>query len=230
MLSWKKNIFWFLVGRLCGSLPFTNWLRQRIDLDAKEGYPPSTPPYFTYAAPFLLNRYCRRRSSDVERFARGPGAKLRRCRTAADHGAIATRRTWPAANSSSSPAPCTASLSDRRPTGDQKRRRLKGKCVGISRFGSSSEWIIRLGFAKLGLDADRRFCDDPNRWAGRSFMAMQSNTIEATLLAPPPTIMAVQKAGMKELLDVPSWTFLSAGKRDDDPTFLQSNRPLLKRS
>jgi NitT/TauT family transport system substrate-binding protein len=107
---------------------------------------------------------------------------------------------------------------------------LKGKRVGISRFGSSSEWIIRLGLAKFGLDADRDFVMVQIGGPSDRFTAMQSNAIQATLLAPPLTTMAVQKSGMKELLDVSKLDVLYPLESvTTTRSFLQSNRPLLKR-
>jgi NitT/TauT family transport system substrate-binding protein len=234
MFALKKNTLWlFLLGMLCGSLTLTNFVSaaDRIRV-AKGGYSPSTPPYFTYAAPFLLKQ-----DIVVEDILMSSGSLAGQALSSGDvkllltTGAIAMQ-----ANMAGGELVIIAGAVHKLPYQIVARPEiksaadLKGKRVGISRFGSSSEWIIRLGFAKLGLDADRDFAMIQTGGPGDRFMAMQSNTIQATLLAPPLTTMAVQKAGMNELLDVSKLDVpYPLESVTTTRAFLQSNRPLLKR-
>ena len=53
----NRNLLLFLIALFCGSVNFLSLsaAADRIRV-AKGGYSPSTPPYFTYAAPFLLKQ------------------------------------------------------------------------------------------------------------------------------------------------------------------------------
>ena len=197
----------------------------------RAAYSPATPPYFSYAAPFLLKQ-----DIIVEDVLMSSGSLAGQAVSSGDikllltTGAIAMQ-----ANMAGGDLVIIAGAVQQLPYQIVARPEIKtaadlrGKRVGISRFGSSSEWIIRIGLARLGLDADRDFAMIQTGGPGDRYLAMQSNTIQATLLAPPLTNLAVQK-GMRELLDV---------SRLDVPyplesvtttrSFLQSNRPLLKR-
>lgn len=198
---------------------------------AKGGYSPSTPPYFSYAAPFLLKQ-----GIAVEDVWMSSGSLAGQALTSGDikllltTGAIALQ-----ANLSGGDMVIIAGAVHKLPYQIVARPEiksaadLKGKRVAISRFGSSSEWLIRLGLSKLGLNPDRDFSMLQIGGPGDRFAAMQSNAVQATLLAPPLTQTAV-KAGMTELLDVSkldvSYPLESV---ITTRTFLNGNRPLLKR-
>jgi NitT/TauT family transport system substrate-binding protein len=199
---------------------------------AKGGYSPGTPPYFSYAIPFLLQQ-----GIVVEDVLMSSGSLAGQALSSGDikvlltTGAIALQ-----ANMSGGELVIIAGAVHKLPYQIVARPEiksaadLKGKRVGISRFGSSSEWIIRLGLGRLGLNPDRDFSMIQIGGPGERFLAMQSNAIQATLLAPPLTTMALQKFGMNELLDV-SKLDVSYPLESVTTTrsFLQSNRPLLKR-
>ena len=218
---------------LYASLAFSNLLSaaDRIRV-AKGGYSPSTPPYFTYAAPFL-QKY----DILVEDVLMSSGSLAGQALSSGDvkvlltTGAIAMQ-----ADMAGGDLVIIAGAVHKLPYQIVARPEirsatdLRGKRVGISRFGSSSEWIIRLGLARYGLDADRDFAMVQIGGPSDRFTAMQSNAIQATLLAPPLTTMAVQKSGMKELLDVSKLDVLYPLESvTTTRSFLQSNRPLLKR-
>jgi NitT/TauT family transport system substrate-binding protein len=231
-LSSKKTLLIFAVGWFCALTAASQVAAVDRIRVAKGGYSPSTPPYFTYAAPFL-QKY----DILVEDILMSSGSLAGQALSSGDikllltTGAIAMQ-----ANMGGGDLVIIAGAVHKLPYQIVARPEiksaadLKGKRVGISRFGSSSEWIIRLGLGKLGLDADRDFAMVQIGGPSDRYIALQSNAIQATLLAPPLTTMAVQKAGMKELLDVSKLDVLYPLESiTTTRSFLQSNRPLLKR-
>src|SRR5512139_920614 len=62
---------------------------------------------------------------------------------------------------------------------------LKGKRVAISRFGSSSEWLVRLALTKMGLDPDKDVTIVQIGGQSERLAALQNNAAQATLLGPP---------------------------------------------
>jgi NitT/TauT family transport system substrate-binding protein len=126
---------------------------------ATGGYSPSIPPYFSYAAPFLLKQ-----DIDVEDVRMSSGSLSGQALSSGDvkllltTGAIALQ-----ANMAGGEMVIVAGMTHRLPYQIIARPEiksaadLKGKTVAISRFGSSSEWIIRMALAKLGLDPDKDF-------------------------------------------------------------------------
>jgi NitT/TauT family transport system substrate-binding protein len=197
--------FWAILIGVLGSLLFFNPGYSADTLRvAKGGYSPSTPPYFSYAAPFLLKQ-----GIIVEDILMSSGSLAGQALSSGDvkllltTGAIALQ-----ANIAGGDMVIIAGAVHKLPYQIVARPEiksaadLKGKRVGISRFGSSSEWLIRLGLTKLGLNPDRDFTMVQIGGPGDRFLAMQSNAIQATLLAPPLTNTAVQKSGMNELIDI----------------------------
>jgi NitT/TauT family transport system substrate-binding protein len=199
---------------------------------ATGGYSPSIPPYFSYAAPFLLKQ-----DIDVEDVRMSSGSLSGQALSSGDvkllltTGAIALQ-----ANMAGGEMVIVAGVTHRLPYQIIARPEiksaadLKGKRVAISRFGSSSEWIIRMALAKLGLDPDKDFALIQAGGQGERLAAMQTNAVQATQLAPPISNNAVQKLGMRELMDIskleityPLVSLITTR------TFLQSNRPLIKR-
>jgi len=78
---------------------------------------------------------------------------------------------------------------------------LRGKPIGISRFGSSSDIATRLALKHLGLDAETDVTlIQVNSLADR-FAAMQSGAIAAGL-ASPPQPLTLQRLGFKTFLDL----------------------------
>jgi NitT/TauT family transport system substrate-binding protein len=199
---------------------------------ATGGYSPSIPPYLTYAVPFL-----QKQDIEIEDIRMSSGSLSGQALSAGDvkllltTGAIALQ-----ANMAGGEMVIIAGVTHKLPYQIIARPEiktaadLKGKRVGISRFGSSSEWVIRLALAKLGLDPDRDFAMVQAGGQGERLAAMQSNAIQATQLAPPISNNAVQKLGMRELMDV-SKLDISYPLQSIITTrsFIKSNRPLLKR-
>lgn len=79
---------------------------------------------------------------------------------------------------------------------------LKGTKLGISRFGTASELGLRAALGKVGVDPERskitilQVGDQANRFA-----ALQSGSIDGTVLVPPSTWVA-EKMGFRVLLDM----------------------------
>ena len=179
MFAWAKNIFGIcLIAVICAPLAAVDIssAAERIRV-AKGGYSAATPPYFTYAAPFLLKQ-----DIVVEDILMSSGTLAGQALSSGDvkllltTGAIAMQ-----ADMAGGDLVIIAGAVHKLPYQIVARPEikstadLKGKRVGISRFGSSSEWIIRLGFAKLGLDADRDFAMIQIGGPGDRFTALQSN-------------------------------------------------------
>jgi NitT/TauT family transport system substrate-binding protein len=199
---------------------------------ATGGYSPSIPPYFSYAVPFFLKQ-----DIDGEDVRMSSGSLSGQALTSGDvkllltTGAIALQ-----ANMAGGEMVIIAGVTHRLPYQIIARPEiktaadLKGKRIGISRFGSSSEWIVRLALAKLGLDPDKDFALIQAGGQGERLAAMQSGAIQATQLAPPISNTAVQKLGMRELMDISkldiTYPLVSV---ITTRSFLQSNRPLVKR-
>ena len=199
---------------------------------ATGGYSPSVPPYFTFAAPFL-----RRQDIEIEDILMSSGSLSAQ---ALASGAVKVVLTTGAvalqANIAGGEMVIIAGTVNRLPyqivgRGDIKSPALlKGKRVAISRFGSSSEWLLRLGLAKLGVDPDKDVTLIQIGGQSDRLAALNSNAVQATLLAPPISTNAVKKLGMKELVDMseldvayPLQAVITTRG------FLQENRPLLKR-
>jgi NitT/TauT family transport system substrate-binding protein len=80
---------------------------------------------------------------------------------------------------------------------------LKGKKVGISSAGSSSDVAVRVSLKKIGLDPDKDVSIVAIGGIPERTAAMQSGAIQATVANPPETI-ALERAGFKPLLDLAS--------------------------
>lgn len=107
---------------------------------------------------------------------------------------------------------------------------LKGKRVAISRFGSSSEWLVRLALTKMGLDPDKDVTIMQIGGQSERLAAMQANTVQATLLGPPTSTMAVQKLGMVQLADLTEYdTTYPLQSVITTRSYLKENRPMVKR-
>lgn len=78
---------------------------------------------------------------------------------------------------------------------------LKGKKIGVSRFGSNTDFVARYVLKKYGLTPDRdvailQLGDVPS-----IFAALKASSVEAGVLSHPTTAAAI-KMGLRELLDV----------------------------
>jgi NitT/TauT family transport system substrate-binding protein len=105
---------------------------------------------------------------------------------------------------------------------------LRGKKIGISRFGSNTDFVVRLALNQLGLTATDATILQIGGSQSR-LVALKAGTIDATVLSPEEAL-AAQKIGMNTLLD-----FVAKGvefphvcivARED---YLQTQAPLVRR-
>lgn len=79
-------------------------------------------------------------------------------------------------------------------------QQLKGKKLGISRPGSSTDFTMRFLLQKYGLDPKRDATIVPTGGIPRAPAAMQAKIIDGALLSPPTTSRA-RRLGFRQLLD-----------------------------
>ncbi len=83
--------------------------------------------------------------------------------------------------------------------GLRNAEQLKGKKIGISRFGSNTDYVVRLALNQLGLAQNEAQIIQVGGSQAR-LAAMKSGAIQATALSPEETVVA-QKMGYAVLLD-----------------------------
>ncbi len=200
---------------------------------ATGGFSPSVPPFFTYAKSALLKQ-----DIEVEDVLMSSGSLSAQALASGQVKVILTTgAVVPQFNISGGDMVIIAGTINHLPyqivaRGEFKTSAsLKGKRVAISRFGSSSEWLVRLGLAKMGLDADRDVIIVQLGGQGARLAALQSNAAQATLLAPPISTNAAQKLGMHQLADLadldityPLQSVITTR------VYLRESRPVLKRA
>jgi NitT/TauT family transport system substrate-binding protein len=105
---------------------------------------------------------------------------------------------------------------------------LRGKRIGISRFGSNTDFVVRLALGKLGLTP----ADVTVLQVGGSqsrLVALKAGSIEATVLSPEEAL-AAQKLGLNPLLDFVAmgveFPHVNIVAREE---YLQMQAPLVKR-
>jgi NitT/TauT family transport system substrate-binding protein len=105
---------------------------------------------------------------------------------------------------------------------------LRGKKIGISRFGSNTDFVVRLAVNHLGLNA----ADVTILQVGGSqsrLVALKSGTIDATVLSPEEAL-AAQKLGLNTLLDFVAkgveFPHVNIVAREE---YLQTQAPVVKR-
>jgi ABC-type nitrate/sulfonate/bicarbonate transport system substrate-binding protein len=87
-----------------------------------------------------------------------------------------------------------------------KVEQLKGKRVGISRPGASTDFAMRFLLQKYGLDPKRDVTLVPTGGTPKAPAAMQARVIDGALISPPTTSRA-RRLGYRELLDPLSLDF-----------------------
>ena len=78
---------------------------------------------------------------------------------------------------------------------------LKGKKVGISTVGSSSDVAVRVALKKIGIDPDKDVSIVPVGGVPERVAAMKSGAIQATVANPPETT-SLEQAGFHSVLDL----------------------------
>ena len=79
---------------------------------------------------------------------------------------------------------------------------LRGKVIGIGRFGAAADWGLRLILRKLGLDENRdvQIIQAGGGGPATRLAAMQAKKFDATVLDPPQTVQA-RRLGFRTLAD-----------------------------
>jgi NitT/TauT family transport system substrate-binding protein len=83
---------------------------------------------------------------------------------------------------------------------------LKGKNIGISRFGSSTDIAARFALRKYGLDPQKDVTIVQMGAMSSIMGGLQGGAIDAGLVSPP-TLFAVEKLGFKEILNITDMDF-----------------------
>jgi ABC-type nitrate/sulfonate/bicarbonate transport system substrate-binding protein len=109
--------------------------------------------------------------------------------------------------------------------GIDKPEDLRGKKVGISTFGSATDFALRLALKKWGLKADSEVSILQMRGVPEILPAMASGALHGGVMSPPTNMMAI-RAGFKELAYLPQigisfqHTSLATTRK-----YLEKNRP-----
>lgn len=82
----------------------------------------------------------------------------------------------------------------------RKPEDLKGKKIGVSQLGASTDFIARLGVRQLGLNPDKDVVIVGSGGQGERWAALSGGHIQATVVQPPFTLLA-RKAGYPVLID-----------------------------
>jgi ABC-type nitrate/sulfonate/bicarbonate transport system substrate-binding protein len=78
---------------------------------------------------------------------------------------------------------------------------LKGKKVGVTRLGGSTDWALDAALKQWGLERGRDMTVIQTGGMPEGFAALTSGALDAVVLSPPSNFRA-RKAGMNELVDV----------------------------
>lgn len=78
---------------------------------------------------------------------------------------------------------------------------LKGKRIGISRYGSSSDTAVRLTLEKHNLKPDRDAVILQIGGQSERFAALRAGVVDATIVSPPFNLVA-RRLGFKDLIDI----------------------------
>ncbi len=110
----------------------------------------------------------------------------------------------------------------------EKPEGLRGKKVGVSRFGAATDFALRYTLKRWGMEAGRDLTILQIGGVPEILGAMQAGSIDAGVLSSPSTLRAKQ-AGMRELVDMgtlgidyPGSCVVTTNK------FLRENRPTVK--
>jgi ABC-type nitrate/sulfonate/bicarbonate transport system substrate-binding protein len=124
---------------------------------ATGGFSPSVPPFISFAKPQLI-----RQDFELEDVLMSSGSLSAQALASGQVKIVlTTSAVVPQFNLSGGDMVIVAGTINKLPyqivaRGEIKTPALlKGKRVAISRFGSSSEWLVRLALAKMGLDPDK---------------------------------------------------------------------------
>lgn len=106
---------------------------------------------------------------------------------------------------------------------------LKGKAIGVTRYGANSDFAARFAATKFGLQPEKDVAILQTGGPAESVAALNGNRIQAVALTAPATIRA-RKLGLREILDVSKLeaNFPFNGMVATR-SFLRSNGPIVRR-
>jgi NitT/TauT family transport system substrate-binding protein len=199
---------------------------------ATGGFSPSVPPFVSFAKPHLLKQ-----DLEIEDVLMSSGSLSAQALASGQVKIIlTTSAVVPQFNLSGGDMVIVAGTINKLPyqiigRGEIKSPALlKGKRVAISRFGSSSEWLVRLALVKMGLDPDKDVTIIQIGGQSERLAALQNNAAQATLLGPPTSTHAVRTLGMVQLADLTDYeTTYPLQSVITTRAYLKENRPLVKR-
>ena len=199
---------------------------------ATGGYSPSVPPFVSFAKSHMLKQ-----EIEIEDILMSGGSLSAQTLAAGQvKVVVTTSAVVPQFNLSGGDMVIVAGTINKLPyqivaRGEFKTPALlKGKRVAISRFGSSSEWLVRLALTKMGLDPDRDVTIVQIGGQSERLAALQNNAAQATLLGPPTSTSAVRNLGMVQLADLSEYdTTYPLQSVITTRAYVKENRPLLKR-
>lgn len=79
---------------------------------------------------------------------------------------------------------------------------LRGKRIGVTRFGSLSDFMARNQLRRAGITPDKDVALIQTGGYPESVAAMQANGIQAAMLSPPYHTIAMKRLGYRELIDL----------------------------
>jgi NitT/TauT family transport system substrate-binding protein len=79
---------------------------------------------------------------------------------------------------------------------------LRGKRIGVTRFGSLSDFMARHQLRRAGITPDKDVALIQTGGYPESVAAMQANGIQAAMLSPPYHTIAMKRLGFRELIDL----------------------------
>jgi NitT/TauT family transport system substrate-binding protein len=199
---------------------------------ATGGFSPSVPPFISFAKPQLLKQ-----DLDIEDVLMSGGSLSAQVLASGQVKIIlTTSAVVPQFNLSGGDMVIIGGTINKLPyqiigRGEIKSPALlKGRRVAISRFGSSSEWLVRLALTKMGLDPDKDVTIMQIGGQNERLAALQSNAVQATLLGPPISTSAVRTLGMVQLADLADFeTTYPLQSVITTRAYVKENRPLVKR-
>jgi NitT/TauT family transport system substrate-binding protein len=199
---------------------------------ATGGFSPSVPPFVSFAKPFLLKQ-----DIEIEDILMSSGSLSAQALASGQVKIVlTTSAVVPQFNLSGGDMVIIAGSINKLPyqiiaRGEIKSPALlKGKRIAISRFGSSSEWLVRLSLTKMGLDPDKDVTLIQIGGPSERLAALLNNAAQATLLGPPTSTNAVRTLGMVQLADLTEYeTTYPLQSVITTRAFVKENSPLAKR-
>ena len=108
-------------------------------------------------------------------------------------------------------------------------KELKGSRIGVTRFGTATEYAARFALSKYGLDPDKDVAIIQTGGVPETLAAIQSGAVKAGIISPPTTLRA-RKLGLKEIVNIGQLKlpFIQAGAVVTE-NYIRSNRESVKR-